>query len=109
MAIICTIVWHWHMLTASVTGHILFHCNIGKILCHYNFSVTPYHSKTISLLRVTFDLIWYTELNSLKRNTTVGALQTKTLLLYLVIRGKIVHSNQHLGIDRFLCDLCIHY
>jgi len=52
--------------------------------------------ETMSPLRATFDLIWYTELNWLKRNTPVGILQTKTLLLYLVIRGKLLHSDQHL-------------
>ena len=50
----------------------------------------------ISLLQVTFDFIWYTELNWLKRHTTVRILHTKTLLLYLVIRGKLLHSDQHL-------------
>ena len=44
----------------------------------------------MSLLRVTFDLIWYTEVNRLKSNTTIGILQTKTLLLYLVIWGKLL-------------------
>ena len=55
-----------------------------------------HESKGISLLRVTFDLIWYTELHWLQRNTTVGILQTKTLLLYLMIRRKLLHSDQHL-------------
>ena len=50
----------------------------------------------MSLLRVTFDLIWYTELNWLKRNTASGIVQTKTLLLYLVVQGKLLHSGQHL-------------
>ena len=63
----------------------------------------------ISLLRVAFNLIWYTELSLLKRNAASGIVQTKTLLLYLVIRGKLWHSDQIFGIDRFLCALCIHH
>ena len=50
------------------------------------------HLEPISLLRFTFDLIWYTELNWLKRNKAVGILQTKTLLPYLVIQGKLLLS-----------------
>ena len=73
----------------------------SKASRHWNLSL-----RTISLLRVTVDLIWYTELNWLKRDSTVGIVQTKTLLLYLLIRGKLLHSDQHLWNEQVpLCPL----
>jgi hypothetical protein len=49
----------------------------------------------ISLLQVTLDSIWYTKLKLIEKKRSKWN-NTKKLLLYLVIRGKLSYSGQHL-------------
>ena len=55
------------------------------------------------------EIVWYTELNWLKRNTAVGILQTKNCCYTSWFGASFCIVTSIFGIDRFLCALCIHY